>query len=197
MRQLTVEDLLTLNRIPEIEELSLQVIALFFEQYLMNRQFYFSVKHKMDEVRIRFESGSLCHLLGIHHFVGGRTGRGDLGHRKILQEEITFASLQKINLGQFNKDRMRMLAFPLIYQVLTNENSFFQEIDSRFDTVRCHLMIHDQYGINYVELKLRRFDSDFPTFYAPVTVHVERMLPAKKKIAIKTIQQLPLDEGWN
>lgn len=102
---LSVSDLLTLDRIPTPDELSLKTIAEFYEQHLMNRQF----RYREQEIRVRFELWALSHLLAIHHFVPGQAGKSKQGHYGLKNETITFEKLMIMNQGQFEKDKLRML----------------------------------------------------------------------------------------
>ncbi|MDT3427624.1 hypothetical protein J2Z22_003187 [Paenibacillus forsythiae] len=189
---LTVADLLTINYIPSPEELSLQTIAAFYEQYLMNRQFRFHIKHRTQEIRVRFEDGALCHLLGIHHFIPGQAGKSIQGHHSLKNGTITFESLKKISSGQFEKDKQRLLAFPLIYQIVKAPT--FLELDPRYDEIRANWEVYNRFGKVFVQLKLRQTKNTI--FYAPISVLIRNQLPARKRIGVKMVEELPLNEGW-
>lgn|GEM_PF-2109264 len=188
---LTVSDLLTLNRIPTHEELSLKTIAEFYEQHLMNRQFRFHIAHKEEEIRVRFEPWALCHLIAIHHFVPGQAGKSKQGHSSLKDETITFEKLKSMNDGQFEKDKLRMLCFPFIYQIIKNPR--LQEADQH-DEVRAQWILYDNSVVKHIQLKLRRREPK-SKFYVPVTLLVHSKLPNKKQIRVKNIEELALDDG--
>ncbi|MFD0717207.1 PBECR4 domain-containing protein [Paenibacillus sp. GCM10027626] len=192
---LSITDLLTINYIPSPEEVSLQTIAFFYEEHLMNHQFRFLIKHKAQEIRVRFEDGALCHLLGIHHFVSGQAGKSHQGHISLIDGTITFESLKKMNSGQFEKDKQRLLAFPLVYQIV--KKPLFLELDPRIDEVRANWQVYNRFEKVFVQLKLRRQDPKRPKFYVPVSLLVREHLPAKKRIDVKEVEVLSLNEGWS
>jgi hypothetical protein len=192
---LTVSDLLSINYIPEPEDVTLQTIAYFYEQYLMNRQFRFMVKHRAGEIRVRFEEGTLPHLMAIHKFIPGQAGRSKIAHKGMINGTITLESLEKANSGLYEKFKYRILSAPLIHQIVNQPK--FIELDPRTDEAQAHWMVYNkQYSAVFVQLKLRPVDPKLPNFYAPVTISLQGKLPAKKRIDVKEVQELPFEDGW-
>lgn len=190
---LTVQDLATLSSIPTMPEISLQTIAQFYDQYLANKQFCYEVADKKKIIRIQFESGALCHLLGIHHIVRGQEGKGWSGHMNILEKRITFDSLKAANKGSFNEDILRMICFPYVYQMLHNPR--FIRADAN-DIVKAEFILHDQYGKKYLQLKLRKQFPEHDHFYVPITFKVLSKEVPKKNIQIKNFRQISLNEEY-
>jgi hypothetical protein len=188
---LSVSDLLTIDRIPTIQELSLRTIAEFYEQHLMNRQFRYQIAHREEEIRVRFEPWALSHLLAIHHFVPGLAGKSRQGHYSLMDETITFEKLMSMNQGQFETDKLRMLCFPFVHQIIQNPK--LQEADQN-DEVRAQWILYDNSVVKYVQLKLRRREPK-SKFYVPVTLLVHSKLPPKKQIRVKSMEELDLDQG--
>ncbi|OUS68314.1 hypothetical protein B1748_34140 [Paenibacillus sp. MY03] len=191
---LSVTDLLTIKQIPDQKDLSLKTIAFFYEEHLMNRQFKFHIRHRAQEIRVRFEEGSLCHLLGVHHIVSGQEGRSVRGHANIINDVITFESMKKLNAGKFEEFKQRMLAFPLVLQII-KQPTFF-EYDPRTNIAKMNWEASSRFGKVYVQLQLRKANPNNPNFYAPVSVRISDQPPRKTRIDVKQVEELPIDEDW-
>ncbi|SEL93393.1 PBECR4 domain-containing protein [Paenibacillus sp. OK003] len=196
---LSVSDLLTIDYIPEPEDLSLQTIALFYEEHLMNKQFLFRVKHKVGEIRIRFEEGTLPHLMAIHKFINGQAGKSLIAHRGMINGQITLESLKQMNVGSYEKFKYRMTSLPLIHQIVNCDiaKPTFIELDPRENEARANWQVSNkQYGKMFVQLKLRLVKDGYPNCFAPVSIEINRQLPPKKRIGVKEIIELPFGDGW-
>ncbi len=86
---LSVRDLLDLREVPEEEDLTLQTIALFFEEYLCGRIFHYKVRHKVQDIKLHFKTTDLPHLLGIHSIKTGSEYRGKKGFPALKSGAIT------------------------------------------------------------------------------------------------------------
>ncbi len=194
MTLLTVEQLCSLDYIPNTEQVSLKLIAEFYDRYLSKKQMYYRIAHQQQEIRLRFETGALCHLLGIHHIVSGREGRSHLGHENLKNEKITFKTLEARNPNTYQEQQLRMLGFHFIYQLIQNPN--LQEGDKK-GILRADFIFYDNITVKRAQLFLRKqFEKDSNSnFYVPVSYSIDRRLPNKRKIGVKEIKEVPFNEG--
>lgn len=192
---LSVQDLLTIREMPSTDEISLQTIAMFYEEHLCNRQFFYELKHRQKTLRLRFKQGDLCHLLGVHYILRGSQYAGESGFQKLIKGIITFDSLMQANVGGFKEVQFRMLYFPFIYQLI---HAPIMVINDPHEPNRVQAMFtfYNKYTERYVELKLRPEDKNNSVFFIPVSFGDQRKVRPRTKVEIINQKILDYDEGY-
>jgi hypothetical protein len=161
---LSSQDLLSIQTMPSPTEVTLQTIASFYEEHLCNRQFLYELKHKQQEVRLRFKQGDLCHLLGIQHILNGSENRGERGFQKLKTGANTLRTLEQANIGNYQDMEYRILYFPFVYQLIHNPKVVINDPHDR-SLVRAQFSFYNNVSEHYVELKLRTENSSNPNFF--------------------------------
>lgn len=195
--QLSIQDLLTIEKMPEVNDLTLQTMAAFYEEHLCNRQFFYELKHKQQKLRLRFKQGDLCHLLGIQYVLKGKQYAGESGFQKLKRGIITFDSLMEANIGGFKYAQYRMLYFPFIYQLI---HAPIMVVNHPHEPNRVQAMFtfYNKFTKHFVELKLRQEDQvNNPDFFVPVSFIDQRKIQPRTHVEIINKQILGYDEGYN
>jgi hypothetical protein len=114
----------------------------------------YELKHKQQEVRLRFKQGDLCHLLGIHHILSGSENFGERGFKKLKFGTNTFSTLMHANKGNYEDMEYRKLYFPFVYQLIHNPKVVINDPHDS-SLVRAQFSFYNNVSEHYVELKLR------------------------------------------
>jgi len=189
---LSVQDLLSLQKVPSAEELSLQTIAFFYEEHISRRQIVYNISHKRREIRLRFKEGDLCHLLGIHHTLKGWENTGEKGFNKLKKGVVTLETL-KANAGLYKKNLFRILYFPFVYQLISNPKIITGD---REDIVQPEFVFFDEFSSRIIKLKIRQENKKRPNFFVPVSFEVETQKPFKKIIEVRSFSEVDYFEGY-
>ncbi|OMD08206.1 PBECR4 domain-containing protein [Paenibacillus odorifer] len=193
---LSVQDLLSIQAMPTEDELTLQTMAIFYEEWLCDRQFLYSVSHKCQEIRLRFKPGDLCHLLGIQHILKGMENSGERGFRAMKEGRLTLQSLKKANVGGYADMLYRMLYFPFVYQLIQDPKIVIENQHNSTSIVKAQFIFYDHYGEHYIELKLRQENKDTPNFFVPVTFSAVRKIKPRNHVTIKGTDILDYNAGY-
>lgn len=175
---LTVEDLLRITEIPKKENINLTTIAEFYEKYICNRIFHYHLRYdKQRDVKIRFKTSDLPHLLGIQYFNFGSSYTGTKGFPALKSGDITLDLLKKSNEGEYFRILYRILYFPFVAQLMYNAKALVFWPDKNKSAINAEFMFHDMYHGRHIHLGTRKEESKSKTdeelFYVPVTF-VER-----------------------
>lgn len=111
---LSKDDLIKMDYIPKLNEVSLKTIADFYVEYLTNKSYKFVVRpHRKTEdmqMEIKFFKENLPHLLGVQKIPNSNTYKykGETGFNNIMNESITIESLKNLDRGlrPARKDRI-------------------------------------------------------------------------------------------
>jgi hypothetical protein len=115
---LTQNDLLSINSISNISDVSLILYKKFFDNILCKRLFIYSLEDG-SEVKLAFQETHLLHILGIQHILG-RNYKASKFNDGINSGTMTFEELEKRNNIIFNDFTDRFLNFSNLYHVITN-----------------------------------------------------------------------------
>ncbi len=115
---LTQNDLLSINSISNIKDVSLGLYKNFFDDILCKRLFIYSLEDG-GEVKLAFQEPHLLHILGIQHILG-RNYKATKFNDEIKSGIMTFEELEKRNNIVFNDFTDRFLNFSNLYHVITN-----------------------------------------------------------------------------
>lgn len=66
---LSIQDLLSLQNMPTEEEITLQLLASFYEEHVCHYVYHYRVRHKEQNIRLHFKTSDLPHLLGIQKVI--------------------------------------------------------------------------------------------------------------------------------
>jgi hypothetical protein len=193
---LSTQDLLSIQQMPEPHEMSLQTLSVFYEEHLCHRQFIYELKHKQQELRLRFKPGDLCHLLGIQHIIKGMEYSGERGFKAMKEGRLTFELLNQANVGGYDDMLYRMLYFPFVYQLIQNPKIVIENQHNSTSIVKAQFIFYDSYGAKYIELKLRQENKDTPNFFVPVTFSAVRKVKPRTHVAIKGINISDYNDGY-
>ena len=125
---LTLSGLVDIQTKPKLNEMSLKLIADYYESYLMDKVFSYRLENNKN-IELHFKKDHLCHLIAIHKFSPERKldhlYHGFKGFDRLIAEEITFESLKSIDKKKFKDYRERMQFFPFTYRLLKTCDSVY------------------------------------------------------------------------
>lgn len=94
---LAVNDLINIQHMPEMTDISLKLIVDFYEQYLCKHIFIFELENK-QKVKLFFKDTSeIFHLSGINHIYGNNPMDGTRFVEGVKSGAIDFITLERIN----------------------------------------------------------------------------------------------------
>lgn len=112
IQMLSVNDLIDIDYIPTEDEISLQLLVDFYEEYLCKRIFIFTLKNG-NVIKLFFRDGTeLFHVSGIDHIYDGVPMDGKRFLQGIKDKTINLATIENINAAAY-KDyivRIRSMA---------------------------------------------------------------------------------------
>jgi len=184
---LTIQELVDLKELPTEAELSLQVLAEFYEQFLCNRIFRYKVRHKVGEIKLHFKTSDLPHLIGIHKMKTGSNHRGKRGFPALKSGEITLPILKQANEGNYESTIYRILHFPFINQLMYDPEAIIFRPDLAQSMIDAEFMFYNTYSGRVLHLGVKKETST--DLYIPVTF-LERKNPYTnmKKVIIDEVQ---------
>ena len=168
---LTEKELLTLDKIPDINEVSLKLYKDFSKHVLMQRKFKYILSDG-TVINVQFKEEGIHHMLGIHH-IDKKINK--FKFFQAIEDGLTLddfkkSSNKKIKLG-FKDMSKRICAFACVYNMLITGNIFYipDNIISG-TTIEVSYLLYgyyegskNEYGIN---IGLR----DKLTYYMPLTI---------------------------
>lgn len=126
---MTKQDLIKLNRIPDIDECILKSIQEFHDEVLAKNIYAYKLSNGF-ELKIRFYTENLPHLLGIHKVVKDKKLKklyqGKNGYDGIVDGSITIDKLKQLDNQLKDKDKQlkaiapKITYFHLIPKLLSN-----------------------------------------------------------------------------
>ena len=106
---LTVKDLIDINYIPQEEEVSLELLKEFYEDYLCKNIYLYTLMDGSEIKLILRDSTEIFHISGIDHIYSGNPMDAGNLIKGIESKDITMDSLQRINPAAYKDyiDRIR------------------------------------------------------------------------------------------
>ena len=106
---LTVKDLIDINYIPQEEEVSLELLKEFYEDYLCKNIYLYTLMDGSEIKLIFRDSTEIFHISGIDHIYSGNPMDAGNLIKGIESKDITMDSLQRINPAAYKDyiDRIR------------------------------------------------------------------------------------------
>ena len=115
---LNLSDLIDRESLPQEQEISLELLLNFYEQYLCTKVFIFTLEDD-TEVKIIFTDGSeIFHLLGANHIYAGTPMTGKRFANGVRDGSITLATLRKVNAKAYRDYLDRICSLACIDAVL-------------------------------------------------------------------------------
>ncbi|MBR6701039.1 MAG: hypothetical protein IKL72_04855, partial [Firmicutes bacterium] len=112
------EDLININYIPDEEEISLELLFDFYENYLCRRVYKFTLDSG-EEIKIVFkDSSEIYHISGIKHIYKVKYMDGSRFAKDVCYGNIDFKNLQKINPNAYKDYIERICSFACIDTIL-------------------------------------------------------------------------------
>lgn len=172
--ELSVQDLIEITDLPNEEQLSLQILAMFYQEHFCHHKFHYEVRHKQRDIILHFKTTDLPHLLGIHKIKSGSAYRGKKGFPELLQGNLTMESLKQADIGSYERNLYRILHFPFLYQLLRSPDMIAFNSQLAGSSIDAQFMFYNKYSNRYVHLGIKQEDST--GLYVPVTF-IERKNP--------------------
>lgn len=187
---LTVEDLVTITKMPSEEDLSLQTIAEFYEQHLCNRIFHYHVRYdKQRDIRLRFKTVDLPHLIGTHKMKTGSQHRGKRGFPELKSGELTLDKLRAADSGNFERVLYRILYFPFVYQLMHKAKVIVFQPNLVRSMIDAEFMFYDDYDGRCIHVGARKEQTG--DIYTPVTFVERGKVYPGKQITVQSISVYP------
>ncbi|MGZ4111816.1 MAG: PBECR4 domain-containing protein [Tumebacillaceae bacterium] len=185
---LTIDDLLTLQRMPRESDISLELFQQFYKLYLCDQIFIFELEDG-KEIKLQFEEDNLCHLLGIHHILKHRRYKGQSGYELIVDGTVTIQFLKQQNKIGYQSKKHRLLYFPFVYQMILTPLLVEYSGTGMQSSMDFELIIYNSVDRKYLHLGLRKDrDSDF---YYPVSFFEDsrdRYVSGQKLISVHHVR---------
>lgn len=188
---LTSEQLFNLENTPKINDLSLNVLKEYYENYLLNETYEYTYEDEYNAVhtfRLTFKVENFCHLLGIESIVKHKIKdrelseyRGLKGWENICNGTLTLKSLRATHLKKRFKDKKdKFIFFFLIPHLLKNPKAVsFRNVKVTGSGTRidCEILFYSEYFAAYIHLGIKRDDEQ--NCYFPMSFFVEKITPSK------------------
>lgn len=190
---LSVQDLLDLEKMPAEDEITLQTIALFYEEHLCNRIFYYKIRDKRRDIKLHFRTFDLPHLLGVHKVKTGSAFRGRKGFPELKLGKLTLEMLKQANVGGYESVIQRILHFPFLHQLMHNPSFLIFNPQIAGSMIDAEFMLYNVFSGRYIHLGIKKEEST--DMYIPVTF-LERKKPYQgmRIVQIDEMQIIP-DQG--
>jgi hypothetical protein len=171
---LTTDELLNLNRIPKISEISLKLLQEFYDIYICPNIYVFELEDN-NIIKLEFLDINLCHLMGFQHIVPYKLNKfysGENGYMGIFNEEITIKKLRSINEQKFARDKDKILCFSYLYQLLRKCKIIKFDRSKNHSKISCEFILHDSQYERRIHLGIEK-DEKRGVYY-PRTFFIER-----------------------
>jgi len=176
---MTKQELIELNRIPDIDECNLKSIQEFHDEILAKNIYGYKLNNGF-ELKIRFYTENLPHLLGIHKVVKNKKlqkfYKGENGYNGIANRDITIEKLKQLDNQLKDKDKQlksitpKITCFHLIPKLLSSCQiiKFYPERVNGNCTLKSEFILFDEeLGIK-LQLGVLK-SSDNSNIYVPET----------------------------
>lgn len=115
---LTLDDLLDINNVSNMADISLQLYKNFFDNVLCKKVFLYNLKDGSN-IKLVFEEQNFLHILGAQHILGDKY-KAKKFNDEVAAGTMTFEELDKKNSIVFNDFTDRFFNFSNLYHVITN-----------------------------------------------------------------------------
>ncbi|AOZ94846.1 hypothetical protein PNBC_12760 [Paenibacillus crassostreae] len=182
---LSVQDLLTLKELPSEDDLTLQLLAFFYEEHICHQIFHYKIRDKRRDIQLRFKTIDLPHLLGIHKIKTGSGYRGKRGFPELKNGNITLDLLKSANIGGYESTIHRILHFPFLYQLIHAPTFIIFNPHIARSMIDAEFMLYNRYSGRYIHLGIKKEAST--DLYTPVTF-------LERKNVYNGMKIVPVDE---
>lgn len=179
----SITELLNLDYIPKLDECNLKLLQEFHDEFLGKYIFVYKLSNGL-ELKIRFYTENLPHLLGIHKVVKDKQLRksyqGEKGYKGIIDKRITIDNLKQLDNQLKDKDKQlaaitsKITCFHLMPKLLDECNivKFYPERVRGTCTLKSEfILFHEQLGVK-LHLGVLK-DTDNSIVYVPETFIVK------------------------
>lgn len=187
MANLSLENLLESNGRINLDQISIKLLAEYYEEYLMKYIYCFELENGVT-IELKFSAKDFCHLIGIQQLsqnkydLNKRKNRkkninpflysGNRGFKRSKQGKCEFNHLKALHKSYYEKfeNDMKCNFFHLIHKLLDSNNlklvDFVELNDSK---IKCDLIFHDEFDQALLHLGIEKEKNDdhyFPrTFF--------------------------------
>lgn len=175
MGLLSLEQLVTSEKRIDLARLSLNLLASYYERYLMKYTYRFELENG-TVIDLKFSKKDFCHLTGVQQLVENRCdvdkkkrGRtsinsymysGDGGFRRIKNDKLDFSHLSGLHStyfkSKFEKEE-KCNFFHLIHRLLASDNvQVVDFVDIDGSNVKCEFIFHDEYDNALLHLGIEK-----------------------------------------
>ncbi|MDH6374905.1 hypothetical protein M2444_006769 [Paenibacillus sp. PastF-3] len=187
---LSIQDLLVLKELPSEEQISLDIMAIFFKEHLCNRLFHYKIRDKRRDIRLHLRTFDLPHLLGIHKMLSGSSYRGSKGFPALASGELTLEMLKKANIGAYDSTIQRILHFPFLYQLMYKPQFIIFNPKVARSMIEAEFMLYNAFSGRYLHLGIKKEKST--DLYVPVTfLERKNVYPGMKMVVVDELEISP------
>lgn len=185
LMKLTCEQLINLTLKPRINDIDLNVLRQYYENYLEAYIFRYRIigKDNYDKaIEVRFSKDKFCHLVGIESIVKYSVNsktlkeyKGLKGWNNIESRDLTFDKLKRINKKRFKDKKDKMVFFYLIPLLLDKPKCirFNRNMIQGSTNIDCELLFYDTCHNAYIHIGLQK--SDDKKYYFPKSFFIEKI----------------------
>lgn len=178
-RLLTKEDLKSIQRKPLESELTLLTIIDFYDDFLTNKVFEFTLDYPTQPVvKLCFEKDNLCHLLGFQHIFEYEPNATDYsgmtGYNLIKSGTVTMDTFKQQHIrDKYKENRERILYFAYIYQLLLNPTVILFSNEDLNTNISTEFILYDHQNNRYLHLGVDKHENTVD-YYFPRTFFVRK-----------------------
>lgn len=205
----SIQKLYALTEKPMINQISLKLLAKYYEYYLSKYEFIYDIENKetkeKSELRVKFEKDKFCHLFGIEKTAKFSVSRkelknysGELGWENIMNDSLTIKLLKGLNKSKFNSNKSKYIYFYLFPKIVLNPQAIFYDKNkvSKDTDVECDIMFYNK-GIKVIaHVGLSKYDNEecyFPRTFLIENINKnndgETFIKGQDKINVKKIKR--------
>jgi hypothetical protein len=178
---LKAETLFELDKKPYIDQISLELLRQYYEQFLEPYIYLFELENGVV-VNLDFNKKSFCHLIGVEKMAIGAVKFKDRykyfgteGYNNIKNGLITIKHLKQLNKGRFNFIKDKLVFFYLIPKIVEAPEILLDFVLDETDNslIEAKLLVYSSTEEAYVHIGIDE-DSDSKRYF-PRTFLIERI----------------------
>lgn len=161
-------ELAQLNQKPNVNNIDLDILAEFYQYYLIPFNYRFTTSNpNYKDISLFFNPENFCHLISLEKIVRGysprtsSTYKGMPGWQNVINRNITVRNLQQNNRRGFNSNKFKYVYFNFIPSLLSSPKAVLFDNSTLSTNVDCEILLyHDSItnknlhlGIDYNEEK--------------------------------------------
>ena len=190
---LNINDLLSFNNIPQLNDISLALYCDFSENVLLKQQFHYFFEDNSDII-IQFTEFGIRHMLAIHH-IDGRISKNDLFNS--IKNGLCFDDFSRNNSinQRFKKQKTRIRLFSCVYNSFRYGRVFYcpNQLVNNSTDIKMDYVIYRPIETKGLNIGIRAYQDK----YIPLTILVSNQSNREKYInnsAMKIVKKLIISD---